>query len=267
MTHNISKKKYKKILLLFSVILISASAVGTYLYFHKISLKMPFLAPKAPPPAPAVYKFEAVKEFQFSDDNALKEWEEKVFRSKVIYQIENDGALSYVRATTDKAASALYYKIKMDARKKHPLISWKWEVKKFPAKKLPESLETKDEDDFAARVYVLFIAPFFTNSKVLEYIWAEKLPVGTSGASPYSSNIQLIVLRSGLDNEEGFKFEERDIMADYLNAFGRPPEHDIGAVAFMTNAEHTESGADAMYDDIKLGYKEDATKEEKGGGL
>jgi hypothetical protein len=76
------------------------------------------------------------------------------------------------------------------------------------------------------------------------------------GASPYSKNIKLIVARSGANPDKKWFHEDRDITADYVRAFGVKPEYDIGAVAFMTNTEHTGTSADAMYDEIKLGYKE-----------
>lgn len=199
------------------------------------------------------YCVEVIKPFAFSNDSDLKEWEEKVFKDKVIYRVEKDGDLSYVKASSDKAASALYYKIKMDAKARRPVISWKWRAEKFPVKKMKEDLETENEDDFAARVYVIFPAMFFTNSKVLEYVWAESLPVGTTGSSPYSKNIKLMVLESG--PKEEWASEVRDIYADYTAMFGCEPEYNIGAVAFMTNSEHTGSSAGAVYDEIKLGYK------------
>jgi hypothetical protein len=218
---------------------------------------VPFIRKAQPPEAPSpLYKILPVRIFPFSEENALKEWEEKIFRGKVVYRIEKDQDLSYVRAKSQKAASALYYKIKLDARKKHPTISWKWNVRQFPDKNRPESLETENEDDFAARVYVIFPARFFTNSKVLEYIWSERLPAGLTGTSPYSKNIKLIVARSGPNPDGRWHSEERDIAADYLKVFARPPEYDIGAVAFMTNTEHTGTSADSMYDEISLGYKE-----------
>ena len=203
-----------------------------------------------------VQKAAILKSFPFSEENSLKEWEEKIFRGKVVYRIEQNQPLSYVRATSNKTASALYYKIKLDAKRKSPVISWKWNVDKFPEKKTKESLETENEDDFAARVYVIFPALFFTNSKVLEYVWAETLPEGTIGTSPYSKNIKLIVARSGENKDKKWFQEDRDIAADYIKAFGTKPEYDMGAVAFMTNTEHTGTSADAMYDEINLGYKE-----------
>jgi len=203
-----------------------------------------------------VQKAEIVRAFPFSEENSLKEWEEKIFRGKVVYRIEKDSPLSYVRATSNGTASALYYKIKLDAKRKSPVVSWKWNVDKFPMKKGPENLETQNEGDFAAHVYVIFPALFFTNSKVLEYVWAENIPEGVIGTSPYSRNIKLIVARSGANKDRKWFQEDRDIVADYRKAFGVAPEYDIGAVAFMTNAEHTGTSADAMYDEIKLGYKE-----------
>jgi Protein of unknown function (DUF3047). len=197
-----------------------------------------------------------IKSFPFSEDAALKEWEEKILKGKVVYKVEQGQSLSYVRANSDKAASALYYKIKLDAKKNNPMISWKWNADRFPVKKMAESLETKNEFDFAARVYVIFPASFFTNSKVLEYVWAETLPIGMIGTSPYSNNIKLIIVRSGPNNDKKWIQEDRDIVADYVKAFGKAPEYDIGAVAFMTNADNTLTSAAAMYDDIKLGYKE-----------
>lgn len=237
----------RKTLSFIFIIAVIAALIGLLFLIRMIFFKH---APKE------LQKAEIVKSFPFSEENALKEWEEKVFKGKVVYRVEKGQTLSYVRATSDKTASALYYKLKLDAKNNDPVISWKWNVDKFPEKKTKESLETENEDDFAARVYVIFPAAFFTNSKVLEYIWSETLPEGMIGTSPYSKNIKLIVARSGPNKDKKWFREDRNIAADYAKAFGRSPEYNIGAVAFMTNTEHTGTSADAMYDDINLGYKE-----------
>lgn len=219
---------------------------------------------------PLKYKVELVKWFPFSQEDELRQWEEKIFKGKVIYTIEKGEdptgkTLSFVRALSEGKASALYYKIKMDVRDKHPIISWKWKINKFPDKTVPENLETENEHDFAGRVYVIFPAGFITNWKVLEYLWAKELPIGASGTSPYSKNIKLMVLRSGKLVEGAWAQEERNVVDDYTKAFGEPPRYDIGAVAFMTNAEHTQSTADADYDEIRLGYSEDNEVAKEGG--
>ena len=209
------------------------------------------------------YRVGLVKFFPFTQDNSLQEWQEKIFKNRVLYTVGKEEALSCVKATSNASASAMYYTIKLDVKNNFPVVSWKWNVEKFPDKKLKEDLASQQEDDFAGRVYVIFTANFLLNSKVLEYVWAETIPAGTIGSSPYSKNIKLIVARSGPNPDKKWFLEERDMLADYRKAFGDKPEHDIGAVAFMTNAEHTGSSAEAMYTDIKLGYKKN-NENEKG---
>lgn len=231
------------VIIVASLLLLLVFLVAGYRYFSPFRLKK------------VTQKIQTVKHFSFSGGDSLKEWEEKVFKGKVKYSIEKDGDQSYVRAESKGDASALYYRIKMSAKSRYPVVKWKWRVETFPEKKSPENLELQNEDDFAARFYVIFPALFFTNSKVLEYVWAKDLPVGKTGDSPYSKNIKLIVLRSGPAGAKHWFEEERDIYNDYVKMFGKPPEYDIGAIAFMTNTEHTGAKADAAYDEIELGYR------------
>lgn len=201
-------------------------------------------------------KVRVLKHFPFSDENSLREWDEKVFKGKVRYSIDKENHKSFVLASSDKTASALFYKIKMDINKR-PVISWKWNAQKFPLKNGREDLGDATQDDFAARVYVIFPALFFTNTKSLEYIWTENIPVGTIAPSPYSRNLQLIVAESGKKPDSLWISEERDIYADYVAAYGLPPKLNIGAIAFMTDADSTGTSAESFYDDIKIGYKGD----------
>ena len=258
------KKLSKKIKRMFlaAILIVAVGAIGGlffkyHIFVFRYAAVRAVKAVKEMPPLEK-YRVQIVKWFTFSEENALKEWEEKIFKGRVVYVVEKDESGSYVKAKSDKTASALYYKIKLNAKHNEPVIKWKWNVEHFPVKKLPESLETTNEDDFAARVYVIFPAKFITNSKVIEYIWTESLPQGTTGLSPYSKNIRLMSLRSGPNKEGPWCFEERDIVQDYIKLFGERPRMDVGAVAFMTDADTTKTDAESLYADITLGYKEGA---------
>ena len=112
----------KKLIITLLVILIIASSVW---YLKKVFL--------------GDVRFDIVKHFSFSEENSLKEWKEKVFKGRVVYKIEGQERDSFVLATSKGTASALFYKIKMDM-KKRPVISWKWNAKKFPTKGGQEDL-------------------------------------------------------------------------------------------------------------------------------
>ncbi|MFA5338396.1 MAG: DUF3047 domain-containing protein [Candidatus Omnitrophota bacterium] len=239
------------------------------------------------------YAYNLPKLFKFDKKNALSEWQEKIFKNRVLYIVEPAENGGQLIAKSKNACSGLIYKIRFDP-KKYPMISWKWRVVKFPEKNsyasalLPKKdtglwekfliriglkapykpakstksaateKDTKggwlEKDDYAARIYVIFPSWIFTNIKTIEYVWSEDLPKGTVMTSPYFPNIKLIVVESGKKDNDEWVYEERNIQDDYRRAFGKIPGG-VGAIALMTDTDNTLSTAEALYTDIKVGYK------------
>ncbi len=202
------------------------------------------------------FAYDFPKWFPFNHARALDEWQEKVFKGKVLYAIELGQEQGFLVAQSNKASSGLIHRMKLDVRK-YPMISWQWRVKKFPDKsiKSTESGGWLERDDYAARVYVIFPSWNITNIKSLEYIWDEKYPEGTILTSPFSKNIKLIVIESGTRNVDKWVSEERNIYKDYQKAFGRNPPRTVGAIALMTDADNSLSSAETFYKDLKVGYQ------------
>lgn len=193
-----------------------------------------------------------LKYFTFSEKGVLKLWKEKLHKGKVDYRILKDQSENYIRAIAKQAASGMYYEIKYDPSKK-PYLSWKWRVDKFPKK----DSENRGQfiDDFAARIYVIFPANVFIFSRCLEYVWDDILPQGTRTKSPLSNRIKLFVIRNG--KKKGWVQEERNIYKDYLEAYGEDPQDfddRVGAIAFMTDTDDSESSAIAYFDEMRIGY-------------
>lgn len=203
----------------------------------------------------ASYAFELPKWFPFNKENALREWQEKIFKGKVFYSVNPDVDGGYLSAQSNKACSGIFYRIKFDP-KKFPMISWKWKVLKFPAKTTTANKQASwiEKDDYAARVYVIFPSWYFMNIKCIEYVWDEKISEDSVITSPYWHNIKLVVAQSGNKLNE-WVIEERNIYEDYKRAFGVYPSDCVGAIALMTDSDNTSSSAEAFYDEIKAGYK------------
>jgi len=206
---------------------------------------------------------EMPKWFLFNKDNALKEWQEKIFKGKVLYSVESEKQDGHLSAISEKSCSGLFYRIKFNS-KKLPLISWQWKVVKFP-EKAPLGLGDVnkkqgwiEKDDYAARVYVIFPSFNFRKTKSIEYIWDKELPEGKILTSPYSKNIKLIIVESGMDNIDKWVFEKRNIYEDYKASFGSPPRSNVGAIALMTDTDNTLSTAEALYKNMKVGYRDEA---------
>lgn len=237
-----------------------------------------------------VYASNLPKVFKFDKKDALSEWQEKIFKNKVIYTVEPNENGGQLVAKSKNACSGLIYNIRFDP-KKYPLISWKWKVLKFPERnyyasallpqqslsfweKILDTLGLKpkrpkpvaapvaeksaksgwlERDDYAARIYVIFPSWIFSNIKAIEYVWSDDLPKGTIITSPYFANIKLIVVESGKKGNDEWVYEERNINEDYKRAFGVSPAG-VGAIAIMTDTDNTLSTAEALYTDIKVGY-------------
>jgi len=195
-----------------------------------------------------------LKEFTFEGKNSLDAWDEKVLSGKkTAYSLENLDGKNCVKGVSENSASTLYFRQRLSCDK-DPFLRWKWKAEKFPERKKKENLTDKGEFDFVAQVYVVFSAKFFLNAKAIQYVWAENLPVGTVSSSPYTKNVKLLVLESGMS--EGWKEEQRDIKADFRELFGEETEKDVDAISFMTDADSTSSTASAYYTDIAFGFLE-----------
>jgi len=198
-----------------------------------------------------------IETFRFEDAASLAQWEQKVFKGKTLYQIESpQGQRPYLSALSENSSCGLYMKTHQEATPQL-FLSWKWRARVFPKKKEPMKLSSRSQDDFAARVYVIFEASNLFRSDVIEYIWDDSLPEGTVEDSPYSERIKLFVIRSGLAAEAdgGWRIETRNPRQDYTDLFGKAPKNPIGILALMCDSDNTGTSAQADFDEIAFGTK------------
>ncbi len=209
-------------------------------------------------------KVMTLQRFSFErGQESLKNWEEKLFKGHTVFKIEHEKNLFYLRCQSRDACSGLYVKTAYPATPDMHL-EWKWRVNEFPQKKHPEILASRAEDDFAARVYVIFLGSNFFKSNAIEYIWDEQIPVGTLSDSAYSERIKLLVIRSGpvapvIGESGGWVSEDRNIYEDYLKLFGKSPRNPVGLVALMSDSDNTETKASADFAEIVLKRKQTPT--------
>lgn len=177
----------------------------------------------------------------------LKGWETKHFKGTTDYRIVQEDGRTVVRAHAKAAASGLTKNIKFNPVS-YRYLKWSWKI----AKTVPGGNEkTKQGDDYAARVYVIFPGHFFWQMRALNYIWANKLPRNDFIANAFTSNAMMIAVESGSSRAGQWIVEERDILADYRRVFGEePPE--AGGIAIMTDTDNTGAEATAWYGDIIL---------------
>lgn len=207
--------------------------------------------------------YRVIKDIVFGAPKALAGWEEKIFKGKTVYAILTEGDQNFLRASSRGASSGLYLKVDVPATP-DLLLSWEWRAVKFPTKKEGVRLADRSQDDFAARIYVVFPGRSFFSTNVIEYIWDERIPENTFQSSPFSDRIKLFVVRSGAPKEEGAGWfeEQRNVYEDYQMLFGKPPDRPVGAVAIMSDSDNTQTLSEADFRRLTIKTKNEEKQNE-----
>ena len=189
----------------------------------------------------------------------------KRIKTHTRYTLVKDNGIVVVKASSNRSASGLIRKIKIDP-KKYPFISWRWKISNIFSK---GDITQKKGDDYPARIYIVFEndvkqSTFFKKAKnrayqllygeyppsgAINYIWASNAPVGTIASNPYAIQSKMIVVQSGESRINTWIEEEKNVYEDYKKIFGNEPPM-IAAVSIMTDTDDTEESALSFYGDI-----------------
>ena len=180
----------------------------------------------------------------------LNGWEGKSFKGVTDYRIVKEDGRTVLKAHAKGTASGLTRKLKFYPQTDR-YLKWSWKVAGTVA---GGNEKTKQGDDYAARLYVVFPGRFFWQMRALNYIWANKLPKGEFVPNAFTSHAMLIAVESGPAKVGQWVSEQRDILADYRRVFGEEPSA-AGAIAIMTDTDNTGSEATAWYGEITLSTK------------
>ena len=148
-------------------------------------------------------------------------------------------------------------------------LQWRWKVDRLLEK---ADMDEKLADDHSARLYVFFDVPleslsFADRTKIrlassvagvdvptaaLCYVWDNKHRVGYSAWSPFTQRLRKIVLQSGPDSMGQWRFESRDVAADFKRAFGFDAPAVTG-ISVGNDTDNTDDRVTAWFGDV--GFK------------
>jgi hypothetical protein len=187
-------------------------------------------------------------------------------------RIVEDAGSSVLELASRAAAGAVVHPASIDPAAT-PWLAWRWKIDRVVAK---AHLESKDGDDFAARVYVFFdlpleALPFVARWKVrlarlvygdgvpaaaLCYVWDNTHAPGTTAWNAYTDRVRVIVLRSGNAQAGRWLEERRDVAADFREAFGAQlagPLPRVTGIGAGTDTDQTGERGVARFGDFRFG--------------
>jgi hypothetical protein len=197
-------------------------------------------------------------------------WQPQTFKKiekHTAYELIKDGNETAVKAISNGSASGLTKPLDLDL-KAYPILEWRWKVGNLISKSDPKS---KAGDDYPARIYITFkydpdrvstwqrtkyglakaIYGAYPPHAGINYIWDNKLPIGSIVPNAYTDRLRMIVVESGAMNLNQWQSYRRNVYQDYLQAFGEEPPS-VSGIAIMTDTDNTGESATAYYGDIRL---------------
>jgi hypothetical protein len=218
-----------------------------------------FPAKAVPPAVPKPLPEEGItllEKFSFEKPEDLALWEEKSFNGKTVYTLAVENGRPYLAADSRKACSGLYRSVQVEPTE-DLFVEWTWRARTFPSKAVPPRFDQRGQDDFAARIYLVFPGTNFFKSNVIEYLWDEHAQKDFMATSPYSDRIKMIVAASGKAAGDGWLTHRRNVVEDYVRLFGKPPTRPLGIVAVMSDSDNTGTAAAADFGTLRLFRKAD----------
>ena len=177
------------------------------------------------------------------------QWQHLRLQGETEYRLAlMDGQVA-IRAIGQQSASGLIRRVSIDPTK-CPIFEWSWSVTKMQQ---DANLRVKEKEDVAASIFLLFGDPgFLFDPKpvpTLRYVWTNgNVPTGDIVDNPYLPGIvRSIVVESGTDRIGGWITERRNVIQDFLNAFGYRPAERIHAVVLFTDNDQTQEPVEAYY--------------------
>jgi hypothetical protein len=187
------------------------------------------------------------------------------------YALVADEGATVLRVHSDAAAGSVAYALSFDPRD-YPKLAWRWKIDRVVER---GDLETRQGDDYAARVYVFFDVPeselpFVVRAKIklarliygagiptaaLCYVWDNRHKRGTVRASAYTSSVRMVVLESGSGSAGRWMPESRDLDQDFRAAFGEflhKPTPRVTGIAVGNDTDQTRESVTAWFGDLKV---------------
>lgn len=187
-----------------------------------------------------------------SDD--LERWEHYVLRKgETRYSMVDTPHGRLLEARGRRSASILVRVFDAPVPRRCRRLSWRWWVAELqPGAALTE----KPRHDVGASVLVAFgDLGTFRDRRVptLQYVWTNhNVEPDRVIKGPYrADHLRTIVVRRGVVRA-GPVSESRDLLEDYRQAFGAPPETGVHAMAFFTDNDDTEEPVTAYYGPVEL---------------
>ena len=175
-------------------------------------------------------------------------WRQKDDHKPKLYEVRGDGERRHL-AAVDTGSSVILLKYAHWDPLQYPIMTWCWRADALPPNGDERYTPTNDS---AAGWYVIFSQNWLGIPRQIKYVWSTTLPVGTVDRRDMWARPYFFVVESGDERLGQWTFEEVDIEASYRRVYGSPPKDRTLGIGLLTDANSTDSRAEALYADLRV---------------
>jgi hypothetical protein len=183
------------------------------------------------------------------------------------YALADVDGIVVLHANAVGAASGLAQFTIFDIRSA-PVVEWRWKVSAL-IEGADNRVAAKEDspvrllfafDGDKSRLPFVDRTVFYLTEKLsgralpyalLQYVWADRIPVGTVIEHPYTRRVRMLVVASGSGGIGRWQSLSRNLYDDFRLAFDEEPGKLVG-VGVLTDTDNTGGSVDAWYGDIRL---------------
>jgi hypothetical protein len=183
------------------------------------------------------------------------------------YSLTDVDGIVVLHARAAGAASGLAQFTKFDIRSA-PVVDWRWKVSAL-VEGADNRVAAKEDspvrllfafDGDKSRLPFVERAIFYVTEKLsgrqlpyalLQYVWADTIPVGTVIEHPYTRRVRMLVVASGPGGVGKWQSLSRNVFDDFRHAFAEEPG-DLVGVGVLTDTDNTGGSVEAWYGDIRF---------------
>jgi hypothetical protein len=169
-------------------------------------------------------------------------------RKAKLYHVRESANKRYL-AAQDTGASVILLKWSHWNPQQHPIMTWCWRADALPPGGDERFSHTNDS---AAGIYVIYSQNWLGFPRQIKYVWSTTLPEGTVDRRDMIARPYFFVLESGDEHKGQWVFEMTDVVENYQRVFGSEPKDRTLGIGLLTDANSTDSYAEAYYADIRV---------------
>ena len=201
-------------------------------------------------------RYVVIEDFSTAEPGQLPEgwgWRDKDQDKPKLYSVIDAGQHRYL-AAQDTGSSVILLKVAHWNPHKYPILTWCWRAESLP----PNADERYGPtNDSAAGLYVIFSQNWLGIPRQIKYVWSSTLPEGTVDRRKRFARPWFFVVESGDKNVGQWTFEQVDLLADYRRVYSGKPQDRTRGLGILTDANSTNSYAEAYYADFRVWTRED----------